>query len=86
MERLTLTIDELNAAVSAAVNAALDAREKAHRKVYLSRKETARRLGKDVSTLWRWAQTGYLTPIHRGGRVVYAENDVMRIERGESAL
>ena len=81
-----MSIEELNAAVSAAVNSALDAREKAHRKVYLSRKETARRLGRDVSTLWRWAKTGYLTPIRRGGRVVYWESDVLRIERGESEM
>lgn len=85
MGQIIMTIDELNAAISAAVNAALDAREKAGKKVFLSRKATAIRLRKDVSTLWRWAKTGYLTPIRQGGRIVYAESDVIRIEGGESA-
>lgn len=83
-----MTTEELNAAISAAVNAALEAREQRDagngKTVYLSRRATAQRLKKDVSTLWRWARIGFLVPVHQGGRVMYAESDILRVERGES--
>lgn len=89
MEQIIITMEELNAAISTAVNtavnAALDARERAEETIYLSRKATAKRLKINVSTLWRWAKTGYLTPIRRGGRILYPERDVIMIEGGESA-
>jgi hypothetical protein len=87
MEKVTMTIDELNTAISFAVNAAIDARElkdvASGKKTYLSRIATAKRLDRNVSTLWRWARKGHLTPVHVGGRVMYAEDDIIRIENGE---
>ena len=51
--------------------------------VLLSRAATAKRLHVDPSTLWRWAQAGYLRPIHISSRVWYRQSDVERLERGE---
>lgn len=37
----------------------------------LTKEETRRKLGVSVTTLWRWAQDGYLTPIKVGVQVRY---------------
>ena len=38
---------------------------------YLTRSETAEKLGVDLSTLWRWNKEGYLPNLKMGGKVVY---------------
>lgn len=38
---------------------------------YLSRDEVAQILGVDISTLWRWAESGYLPCVHFGRKVKY---------------
>ena len=42
----------------------------------LTRKETAKILGVTLSTLWKWAQMGYLVPVKIGTRVMYRPTDV----------
>lgn len=37
----------------------------------LSRDEVAQILGVDISTLWRWAESGYLPCVHFGRKVKY---------------
>lgn len=50
---------------------------KANREVAtLTRKETAKILGVTLSTLWRWAETGYLIPVKVGTKVMYRPSDV----------
>lgn len=49
---------------------------------YLTTNETAKRLGVDTSTLWRWNKTGYLKKIKRGSKVFYKESDVNTLVEG----
>ena len=83
MESKMISLEDLNAAVTAAVNAALDAREGARKKVMHSREAVADRLHVNVSTLWRWQHSGYLRVVKIGRRCWYHEDDVRRIETGE---
>ena len=45
---------------------------------HLIRKEEARRMlgSPDPSTLWRWEQRGYLTPVRIGVKVFYRRSDI----------
>ena len=45
----------------------------------LTKEETRRKLGVSVTTLWRWAQDGYLTPIKVGVQVRYRLSDINAI-------
>lgn len=85
MEKVLISVDELNAIVAGAVQTALDAREKKEGETTLiSRDAAARRLGVDVSTLWRWNKSGYLkVSTHIGRACWYTEASLRRIERGE---
>lgn len=49
---------------------------------YLTAKETAEKLGVDVSTLWRWDKSGYLKKIKIGSKIRYRESDVLRLVEG----
>lgn len=55
-------------------------REKAagakHEKATLTRPEVARMLNVGLSTLWRWAKIGYLTPVKVGTKVLYRASDI----------
>lgn len=42
----------------------------------LTRKETAKRLGVSLATLWKWAKEGYLVPAKIGTKVMYRASDV----------
>ena len=46
---------------------------------YLTARETADKLGVDVSTLWRWDKSGYLKKIKLGNTIRYRESDVNRL-------
>ena len=46
---------------------------------YLSRAETCDYLQVDQSTLWRWANRGYLMPVEMGGKRLYKLSDLKRI-------
>lgn len=58
-------------------------RERELKGTKISRKAAAKRLGKDMSTLWRWGKSGYLKAYHQGASVFYWEADVRKIENGE---
>ena len=45
----------------------------------LTKKEALQKLGVSVTTLWRWAQDGYLTPIKVGIQVRYRLSDINAI-------
>jgi len=46
---------------------------------FLTKEETRKKLGVSVTTLWRWAQDGYLTPIKVGVQVRYRLSDINAI-------
>lgn len=46
---------------------------------YLTAKETADKLGVDLSTLWRWDRSGYLKKIKVGNKVRYRESDIRKL-------
>ena len=45
----------------------------------LTKEETIRKLGVSCTTLWRWAQNGYLTPIKVGVQVRYRLSDISNL-------
>ena len=85
MEKVLVSLDELYAIITSAIQTAFDAREKKEGETTLiSRDAAARRLGVDVSTLWRWDRSGYLkVSTHIGRACWYTEASLRRIERGE---
>ncbi len=66
------------------------AQEERERKEHgtVGRKETAKMLGVSVSTLWKWAQCGYLIPIKVGTKVLYRYRDIeaMLIKQEEGGI
>lgn len=46
---------------------------------YLTAKETAKKLGVDLSTLWRWDRSGYLKKIKVGKSVKYRGSDIRKL-------
>lgn len=50
--------------------------------VLLTAKETAKKLGVDESTLWRWDRSGYLKKIKIGNVIRYRESDILKIMEG----
>lgn len=46
---------------------------------FLSRTETCEFLQVDQSTLWRWANRGFLVPVEMGGKRLYKLSDLKRI-------
>lgn len=83
MDRVILSVDELNAIVKNAVNTALDSYKKGDEETLISRDAAAKRLGVDVSTLWRWNRSAYLKTVKIGRTVWYTEASIRRLERGE---
>ena len=45
----------------------------------LTKEEARKKLGVSVTTLWRWAQDGYLTPVKVGVQVRYRLSDINAI-------
>jgi predicted DNA-binding transcriptional regulator AlpA len=79
-ERLRQLIEE---AVSSAVAKLMEPQSP----VLVSRDEAAKRLGVDISTLWRWAKVGYLPVASRIGKhVYYTEESIRRLEAGETVM
>lgn len=58
------------------------AREEKRLATKLTRGATAKRLQKDLSTLYRWEQAGLLHPIRIGRSVYYLESEIEMIEEG----
>lgn len=48
----------------------------------MTHKEVISLLGVDSSTLWRWAKTGYLSPVNFGGQWRYRKAEVDAIING----
>ena len=57
-------------------------KEEPREEIYLTAKETAEKLGVDVSTLWRWDKAGYLKKIKIGNAIRYRESDVTKLMEG----
>ena len=49
---------------------------------YLSARETADKLGVDISTLWRWDRSGYLKKIKVGNKTRYRYSDIIKLMEG----
>lgn len=83
MKEIFLSVDELEAIIQGAVQTALDSREKKEGETILvSRDEAARRLGVNVSTLWRWTKL-FLQPIKVGRRTFFTERSISLLEHGK---
>ena len=50
---------------------------------YLSSTETAKKLGVDRSTLWRWKKRRYLLPVYIGGQPRYKLSDINQLLNNE---
>lgn len=52
----------------------------------LTRFEAAKALNVTLTTLWRWAKIGYLTPVKIGTKVLYKASDIDRMlqEKGKA--
>ena len=84
MEKVILSVDELNNLIRGAVDAAFIAHQKGDETILISREETAKRLGVDKSTLWRWNKNGYFKHSVRMGRAVfYTEKAIIAFQHGE---
>ena len=51
---------------------------------YLTRKQAAKTLNVDLSTLWRWNKESYLCAVEVGGKRLYKLSDINRILKGGS--
>ena len=49
---------------------------------YLTAQEAAKKLGVDLSTLWRWDKSGYLKKIKVGNKNRYRESDIVKLMEG----
>jgi len=59
-----------------------EAKQEPEQEQYLTRKQTAEKLKMDISSLWRWAKMGYLTPVPVGGKRMYRLSDIEKILKG----
>lgn len=80
MDTITMSRDDLNAAIAAAVTAAMSAYEMRQKEdVLIPRLRVMKLLHKSASTLWRWEKTSYLRPIRQGSSVMYHSVDLERL-------
>lgn len=80
METITMTREELNAAIAAAINSAMSAYEMRQKgDVLIPRLRAMKLLNKSSSTLWRWEKNSYLLPIRQGSSVMYHSVDLERL-------
>lgn len=61
--------------------AVADAKEKPT----LTRIEAAEMLGVALSTLWKWAKSGYLVPVKIGNKVLYRVSDINKMMQQATA-
>jgi len=53
---------------------------------YITRKQAAKMLDVDLSSLWRWDKQAYLQPVSIGGKRCYKLSDINKIlEKGQTA-
>lgn len=51
--------------------------------IYLTPKQVSQMINVDLSSLWRWRQKGYLTPIEIGGKRRYRMSDIKALFKKE---
>jgi excisionase family DNA binding protein len=77
---ITMTAGDLLAAVEYCIKATHKELEQlvsdANTETYLSVDQTAKMLNVDRSTLYRWANSGYLVPLEIGGKRRYRMSDI----------
>ena len=85
MDNIMIATDEaLDTLITNAVQTALETHEKKQGQILLSREAVAKRLGVNVTTLWRWNKSGYLkVSTYLGRRPMYYSEIVERLMRGE---
>lgn len=83
MDSINLKTGDLYNMIHEAVEDALKKQSPRSASTLLTREATAKRLGVDVSTLWRWDRSGYLKPVRIGRAVHYRLSDIEARERGE---
>ena len=77
---ITISADELTGFAKFIIEESRKEEEKDRKEDRLvPRKEAAEKLDVDFSSLWRWAKSGYLLPVHVGGKVMYLESDINKI-------
>lgn len=81
---INLETGDLYNMIQEAVEDALKKQSARSASTLLTREATAKRLGVDVSTLWRWDRSGYLKPVRIGRAVHYRLSDIEARERGET--
>ena len=79
---LMVTGAELEEAFRTILSELLAERAAESQEMKIPRRDVARRLGVDPSTLWRWDKSGYLKPVRQGRKVFYRESDVIDLEEG----
>lgn len=84
MNSINLETGDLYNMIHEAVEDALKKQSARSASTLLTREATAKRLGVDVSTLWRWDRSGYLKPVRIGRAVRYRLSDIEARERGET--
>ena len=86
MELINVKPEDLYSIIDKAIQTALNKQNEKSSSALLTREATAKRLGVDLSTLWRWDKSGYLKPIRIGRTIYYKVSDLEARERGEITL
>lgn len=86
MESINVKPEDLYNMIHKAVQNALNKQNEKSSSALLTREATAKRLGVDLSTLWRWDKSGYLKAIRIGRTIYYKVSDIEARERGEITL
>lgn len=80
---ITIGVNDLIGCFRTAIKEAKDEWEAAitvkKTEAYVSPANASEQLHVDKSTLWRWAKTGYLTPVEVGGKRLYKQSDIDNI-------
>ena len=78
MERVLYVIDssDLESLVKKLFQEVLDSQEPKKEEKLFTVAETAKLLGVDRTSLWRWEKAKYLMPIRLGGRIRYKQSDI----------
>jgi hypothetical protein len=82
---ISITSEQLLQFANQLLNGAREIYEKTEEpEQYITRKQAAKILDVDLSTLWRWdTQLDYLHPIDIGGKRKYKLSDINKILRGQ---
>ena len=80
---IAITTDQLKEAMAYFYEESQERTQKAieanKEKPTITREEAAEMLNVTVQTLWRWAKSGYLTPVKIGTKVLYRYSDIEKM-------